>query len=127
MDVPKSPTSPQNPNFANKKHIDIVYMFSYCYTMKSNNLKKRLQKNRPMDVISLRMPKDVIDDLKRIAPLLGFSGYQPLIRAYIGQGLRVDIERLEGGPDIAKFVEGLKRRGVNENIIAEAIAEFGDR
>ena len=85
------------------------------------------KENRPMDVISLRMPKDVIDDLKRIAPLLDFSGYQPLIRAYIGQGLRVDIERLEGGPDIAKFVEGLKRRGVNENIIAEAIAEFGDR
>ena len=95
--------------------------------MKSNNLKKRLQKNRPMDVISLRMPKDVIDDLKRIAPLLGFSGYQPLIRAYIGQGLRVDIERIEGCLDIAKFVEGLKGRGVNENIIAEAIAEFGDR
>ena len=51
------------------------------------------------------MPKDVINDLKRIAPLLGFSGYQPLIRAYIGQGLRVDLERLEGGPDIAKVVE----------------------
>jgi len=95
--------------------------------MKSNELKNRLQKNRPMDVISLRMPKDVIDDLKRIAPLLGFSGYQPLIRAYIGQGLRVDLERLEGSLDIAKFVEGLKRRGVNENIISEVIAEFGGR
>ncbi len=95
--------------------------------MKSNNLKKRLQKSRPMDVISLRMPKDVIDDLKRIAPLLGFSGYQPLIRAYIGQGLRVDLERLEGGPDIAKFVESLKRRGVTENIILEAMAEFGGK
>ena len=95
--------------------------------MKSNSLKKRLQKNRPMDVISLRMPKEVIDDLKRIAPLLGFSGYQPLIRAYIGQGLRVDLERLEGGPELSKFVEGLKRRGVNESIISEAIAEFGSR
>ena len=95
--------------------------------MKSNNLKKRLQKDRPMDVISLRMPKDVIDDLKRIAPLLGFSGYQPLIRAYIGQGLRVDLERLEGTPDFTRFVESLKRRGVNENIISEAIAEFGAR
>ena len=95
--------------------------------MKINKVKKRLQKNRPMDVISLRMPKDVIDDLKRIAPLLGFSGYQPLIRAYIGQGLRVDLERLEGGPDIAKFVESLKRRGVKQNIIAEAIAEFGGK
>ena len=28
--------------------------------MKSNNLKKRLQKNRPMDVISLRMPMENI-------------------------------------------------------------------
>ena len=65
--------------------------------------------------------------MKSIAPLLGFSGYQPLIRAYIGQGLRVDLERLEGGPDIAKFVESLKRRGVKENIIAEAIAEFGGK
>ena len=43
------------------------------------------------------------------------------------KGLRVDLERLEGGPDIAKFVESLKRRGVNENIISEAIAEFGSR
>ena len=93
--------------------------------MKSNNLKKRLKKDRPMNVISLRMPKDVIDDLKRIAPLLGFSGYQPLIRAYIGQGLRVDLERLEGTPDFTRFVESLKRRGVSENIISEAIAEFG--
>ena len=91
--------------------------------MKSNNLKKRLQKNRPMDIISLRIPKDVIDDLKRIAPLLGFSGYQPLIRAYIGQGLRVDLERLEGSPELSKFVESLKRRGVNDTIISEAISE----
>ena len=95
--------------------------------MKTNDLKKRLQKDRPMDVISLRMPKDVVDDLKRIAPLLGFSGYQPLIRSYIGQGLRVDLERLEGTPDFTRFVESLKRRGVNENIISEAIAEFGAR
>ena len=95
--------------------------------MKMNKLKKRLKKDRPMDVISIRMPKDVIDDLKRIAPLLGFSGYQPLIRAYIGQGLRVDLERLEGVPDLTSFVESLKRRGVNENIISEAIAEFGSR
>ena len=42
------------------------------------------------------MPEDVIEDLKRIAPLLGFSGYQPLVRAYIGQGLRADLERLDG-------------------------------
>jgi hypothetical protein len=35
----------------------------------------------------------VIEDLKAIAPTLGVSGYQPLIRAYIGQGLRKDLVR----------------------------------
>ena len=63
--------------------------------MKFENLKKRLDKNRPMTTITMRMPEDVIEDLKRIAPLLGFSGYQPLMRTYIGQGLRTDLEKLE--------------------------------
>ena len=56
--------------------------------MKSDELRRRLDKNRTMVPVSIRMPEDVIEDLKRIAPQLGFSGYQPLIRAYIGQGLR---------------------------------------
>ena len=64
--------------------------------MKIEALKKRLDKNRPMTSITIRIPEDVIEDLKRVAPLLGFSGYQPLVRAYIGQGLRADLERLDG-------------------------------
>ena len=32
-----------------------------------------------MVTISLRMPEDVLNDLKRVAPLLGFSGHQPLM------------------------------------------------
>lgn len=48
-----------------------------------------------MTMISLRIPEDVLEDLKLVAPRLGFSGYQPLIRAYIGQGLREDLARLE--------------------------------
>ena len=63
--------------------------------MKINKLKERLRKDRPMITISIRMPEDVVADLQRIAPQLGFSGYQPLMRAYIGQGLRRDLERLE--------------------------------
>jgi hypothetical protein len=63
--------------------------------MKVETLKKRLNRNRPMTAITIRMPEDVIEDLKRVAPLLGFSGYQPLVRAYIGQGLRSDLDRLE--------------------------------
>ncbi len=91
--------------------------------MKTNKLKKRLQKDRPMTMISLRIPEDIVEDLKRIAPLLGFSGYQPLIRAYIGQGLRADIERLEGSVELSTLVDSLRKQGVNEEVIASAMAE----
>ena len=85
-------------------------------------IKKRLRKDRPMTSISLRMPEDVIEDLKGIAPALGFSGYQPLIRAYIGQGLRKDLARLEHD-QVKLMVESLLRHGVDNQVIAEAIAE----
>jgi hypothetical protein len=85
-------------------------------------IKKRLRKDRPMTSISLRMPEDVIEDLKDIAPALGFSGYQPLIRAYIGQGLRKDLARLEHD-QVKLMVESLLRHGVDNQVIAEAIAE----
>ena len=90
--------------------------------MKIENLQKRLDKNRPMTTISIRFPTDVIEDLKRIAPLRGFSGYQTLLRAYVGQGLRADLERLENDTVIA-FVESLKKHGVNDEIINEALGE----
>jgi hypothetical protein len=32
-----------------------------------------------MTTIAIRMREDVIEDLKQVAPLLGFSGYQPLL------------------------------------------------
>lgn len=91
--------------------------------MRLNDLQKRLKKDRPMTTISLRMPEDVIEDLKRVAPLLGFSGYQPLIRAYIGQGLRADMERLESNIEIADLMENLRKRGVDEETIVSALAE----
>jgi hypothetical protein len=90
--------------------------------MKVEALKKRLEKNRPMSSVTIRIPEDVVEDLKRVAPLLGFSGYQPLIRAYIGQGLRVDLERLES-EILTALVASLKRRGVSDAVIDEALSE----
>ena len=90
--------------------------------MKTDALKKRLDRNRPMTTITIRMPEDVIEDLKRIAPLLGFSGYQPLARAYIGQGLRTDLERLEGDT-VSALIASLKRHGVSDEILQEALGE----
>ena len=91
--------------------------------MKINKLEQRLQKDRPMTMVSLRIPEDVLEDLKRIAPMLGFAGYQALIKAYIGQGLRADLERLEGGIEISALIESLRKKGVKEDVITSAIAE----
>ncbi|WP_428355122.1 hypothetical protein [Methyloprofundus sp.] len=90
--------------------------------MKIETLKKRLTPNRPMIAVTLRMPEDVVDDLKQIAPSLGFSGYQPLIRAYVGQGLRDDLEKIENDK-LFSLVASLKRHGVNDKILEEALAE----
>ncbi len=94
--------------------------------MKTHDLKRRLRKDRPMTAISLRMPEDVIEDLKRVAPRLGFSGYQPLIRAYVGQQLRSDLERLEGELRINELISNLRRRGVDEAVLRAALDEASD-
>lgn len=75
-------------------------------------------------MISLRMPEDVVEDLKYVAPKLGFSGYQPLIRAYVGQGLRADLARLEKTPEVIQLVENLKKYGVKDEIIDSAMADL---
>lgn len=90
--------------------------------MKANTLKNRLARDRPMTSVTIRMPEDVVEDLKRLAPLLGFSGYQPLVRAYVGQGMREDQKRLNRDK-VAALVAGLKKRGVSEQLLAEALEE----
>jgi len=91
--------------------------------MKTNKIVQRLQKNRPMTMVSIRIPDDVIEDLKRVAPMLGFSGYQALIKAYIGQGLRADLERLESSVEVSALIKSLRKKGVKEEIISLAMAE----
>ena len=90
--------------------------------MKIEQLKKRLTKDRPVTTITLRMPVDVVEDLKRIAPMMGFTGYQALLKAYVGQGLRHDLDRLDNDA-VTALVTSLKRHGVSEAVIAEALNE----
>lgn len=90
--------------------------------MKIETLKKRLEKDRPMTSVTIRMPEDVVAELKRLAPLLGFSGYQPLIRAYVGQGIREDLRRLDQDT-MEALISNLKRRGVSSKVIKEALAD----
>ncbi len=90
--------------------------------MKMATIKRRLAKDRPMLSITLRMPADVVADMKRIAPLKGFSGYQTLMRSYVGAGLRDDLERFEGSA-IGKLIDKLRESGVPEETLIKAAAE----
>lgn len=91
--------------------------------MKINKLKQRLSKNRVMTPVTLSMPEDVVSDLQRLAPRLGFSNVEALIRAYVGQGLRADLERLGDEHEISKLIESLRRQGIKDELIATAVAE----
>ncbi len=90
--------------------------------MKIETLKKRLDRNRAMTSVTIRMPDDIIDDLKRVTPQLGFSGYQPLIRAYVDHGLTKDLERIDNDK-VSALVSSLKRHGVSDEVIEEALSE----
>jgi hypothetical protein len=89
-------------------------------------MQARLRRDRPMTTISIRIPQDVIEDLKEVAPKFGFSGYQPLIRAYIGQGLRKDLGRLER-LGLASLEESMRRHGVREETIAAILEDSAAR
>ena len=62
-------------------------------------IKQRLIKDPPMVPISMRLPARMIEELKEIAKANGYSNYRALIRYYVSQGMRADIEALDGpGP-----------------------------
>ena len=90
--------------------------------MKPAYIEARKNPNRPMTTISMRVPEDVIEDLKKIAPMLGMSGYQPLIRFYIGKGMRESLTELHGS-QWERLAEILSQRGMTEDQVAEIIAQ----
>jgi hypothetical protein len=90
--------------------------------MISDTLRDRLTKDRPMTSITLRIPVDVVDSLKAIAPYKGFTGYQALLKAYISEGLRRD-EALFSFSKEAKLIAALKKLGVPDSVIEEATRE----
>lgn len=90
--------------------------------MLNERLRKRLKKDRPNTTITMRIPVDVVESLKSIAPTRGFSGYQTLLKSYISEGLRRD-EAEYDQYTARKLAEALKRRGVAEDVLRDALAE----
>jgi len=75
-----------------------------------------------MTSITLRMPVDVVDSLKQLAPQAGYSGYQSLMKAYVGEGLRRD-EAKYLFTSAQRLAEVLKARGVDPKLLEDAIRE----
>ena len=86
-------------------------------------IKKRLVKDRPMTSITLRIPVDVVDSLKELAPKTGNSGYQALLKTYIGEGLRRDEAKFTFAPT-QRLVEALKKRGVPAKVLDQALHDL---
>jgi hypothetical protein len=82
--------------------------------MINERLRKRLKKERPTTTITVRVPVDVVDFLKAIAPTRGFTAYQTLLKSYISEGLRRDEAEFEK-QTARKLADALKRRGVPES------------
>ncbi len=94
----------------------------------SERIQRNMQSEKKMTLISLRLPEHVIEDLKEIAPSLGFGGYQALIRAYISNGLRQHLAEREAqrakDSTVEEFSRRLKAHGIPEKAIQEVAAEM---
>jgi hypothetical protein len=90
--------------------------------MLSERLQSRLKKDRPMTSITVRIPVDVVESMKAIAPQRGFTGYQTLLKSYLSEGLRRDETRFTATTH-DRLIEALKRHGVTAEVIEQAERE----
>jgi hypothetical protein len=83
-----------------------------------------MKTERKKMMVSLRMPEDVVENLKRIAPLKGMSGYQALIKYYVGMGLRRDLETL-WLQEVPQRIQGvLAKHGLTGDVQDELLEEL---
>lgn len=88
-----------------------------------NTIQARLSKDRAMTSITLRIPQDVVDSLKTVAPKRGFVGYQTLLKSYISDGLRRDEAQFLFDPS-TRLLAALRKCGVPQSVLDEAAREL---
>jgi hypothetical protein len=82
-------------------------------------------KQRPTTMISLRIPVDVLEKLKKIAPAKGMSGYQALIKYYLGKCLREDFGLVREMESAEKLESTLTKMGLKADQIDEVWEALG--
>ncbi|CAM3966028.1 CopG family transcriptional regulator [Psychrobacter arenosus] len=73
--------------------------------------------------VSIRLTEDMIRMLQTTSKDLGFKRIQGLIRLYVRQGLDRDNDEYTLAHDEV-FIESLRKKGVSQKIIEEAIADI---
>ncbi len=49
---------------------------------------------RESEIVSIKLPKDTLESLKKVADIREMSSLEALLRFYIGQGLRQDLSKI---------------------------------
>lgn len=78
---------------------------------------------RPTETVSLEIPKDTLESLKKVAARRDMS-YQALLKFYIGQGLRQDLARLFGDRVLETAAEVLARHIQSEEEVSAILQEI---
>src|SRR3546814_1951192 len=91
--------------------------------MLNDTLKRRLSRDRKMTSITLRIPQDVVDSMKAIAPVRGMSGYQTLLKSYISEGLCRDEAEYLSADATARLAEAIKARGDDPKVVGQAVRD----
>lgn len=91
--------------------------------MLSETLKNRLTKERATTSITLRIPVDVVNNLKVIAPQKGYAGYQTLLKSYISDGLRRDEAKYLADDSVERLTRALKKQGVPDKVLEKALRD----
>ncbi len=75
-------------------------------------------RRRPSKMVSIRVPKDTLEQLKLIAAQKEL-GYQSLLKLYIGEGLRRDLTEMSRDHLIAKTLSVLRKHIPDEKKVAK--------
>jgi hypothetical protein len=78
---------------------------------------------RPAEMVSIEIPKDTLESLKKVAARRDMS-YQALLKFYIGQGLRQDLAKMFADHVLETTAEVLARHIQSEEKVSEIIREI---
>lgn len=96
--------------------------------MINETLKARLRVDRAMTSVTVRIPEDVVESMKRIAPLKGFSGYQALLKWYLAEGLRKDeAEFADLSVPADVVIDAMRRHGLDLKTLTAVRKELQGR